>query len=119
MTSLRMRPSHAVTAIASLVTERDWQRQVTDAAELLGWHWAHFRPARTERGWRTPVSGPLGAGFPDLILVRRDRLILAELKAEGANLSPPQRAVHAALRDAVELHTWRPSDLPFVLDVLR
>jgi hypothetical protein len=61
------RQSSAATAIASLVTERDWQRQVTDAAELYGWQWAHFRPARTERGWRTPVSGPLGAGFPQVL----------------------------------------------------
>ena len=112
------RPSAATVAIASLITEREWQRQVTDAAELFGWAWAHFRPARTERGWRTPVSGPLGAGFPDLILCRGDRLILAECKAEGARLSPPQRQVHALLAQAVPLYTWRPSDLPAVLDVL-
>ncbi len=57
------RASHATTAIASLVSERGWQRQVTDAAELFGWTWCHFRPAMTTKGWRTPVSGPLGAGF--------------------------------------------------------
>ena len=114
-----LRRSHAVTAIGSLVTERDWQRQLTELAEMLGWRWAHFRPAQTSKGWRTPVSGPLGAGFPDLILVRGDRLILAELKAEGAHLSPPQRAVHDVLRDAVELHTWRPSDLDLAAEVLR
>ena len=112
------RPSAATVAIASLVSERDWQRQVTDAADLLGWAWAHFRPAMTSKGWRTPVSGPMGAGFPDLILCRGDRLILAELKAEGARLSPPQRQVHAVLAQAVPLYTWRPSDLPAVLDVL-
>ncbi len=112
------RPSAATVAIASLITEKDWQRQVTDAAELFGWSWAHFRPAMTSKGWRTPVSGPLGAGFPDLILCRGDRLILVELKAEGARLSPPQRQVHAVLSQAVPLYTWRPSDLPAVLDVL-
>lgn len=108
----------AVTLIASLVTERDWQRQVTDAADLYGWSWAHFRPARTDRGWRTPVSGPLGAGFPDLVLVR-ERVIYVELKAEGARLSPAQREIHDRLRDAgAELHVWRPSDLPLALEVL-
>lgn len=111
--------SHATAAIALLLTEREWQRQVTELAELLGYQWAHFRPAKTSKGWRTPVSGPLGAGFPDLVLVRGDRLLLAELKAEGARLSPDQRAVHASLAPAVELHTWMPSDLPAVIEVLR
>jgi hypothetical protein len=113
------RPSHASVAIASLITERDWQRQVTDAAELFGWQWAHFRPARTDRGWRTPVSGPLGAGFPDLILAREGRLIFAELKAEGARLRPEQREVLDVLRQSAECHVWRPSDLPALLEALR
>jgi hypothetical protein len=115
-----IRPSNAAVAIGSLVSERDWQRQVTEAAELFGWQWAHFRPARTERGWRTPVSGPLGAGYPDLILARPGQLLFAELKAEGAHLAPPQRAVHEALKAAgAEVHTWRPSDLPAVLNILK
>ena len=113
------RRSHAATAIASLVTERDWQRQVTDAAELFGWSWAHFRPARTERGWRTAVSGPLGAGFPDLVMVKGDRLIFAELKAEGARLRPEQTTVLDALRGAADVYVWRPSQLPEVLDALQ
>jgi hypothetical protein len=113
------RQSNAATAILSLVTERDWQRQVTDAAELFGWQWVHFRPARTEHGWRTPVSGPLGKGWPDITLTR-DRVIFAELKAEGARLTPEQQAVHAALRAAGAIvRVWRPSDLPAVLEALR
>jgi len=111
--------SHAATAIASLISERDWMSQVTQAAELLGWSWAHFRPAMTSRGWRTPVSGPMGAGFPDLILCRGDRLVLAELKSQDGRLTPAQRDVLDVLRPAVEVHVWRPSDLPAVLEVLR
>jgi hypothetical protein len=113
------RRSNAAVAIASLISERDWQRQVTDAAELFGWTWVHFRPARTEHGWRTPVSGPLGKGWPDLTLVR-ERIVYVELKAEGASLTPEQRAVHDALRAArAEVHTWRPSDLNPAMEVLR
>ena len=82
------RPSNAATALASLVTEREWQGQVTQAAEMLGWTWCHFRPAMTTKGWRTPVSGPMGAGFPDLILCRGDRLIMAELKSQDGRLTP-------------------------------
>jgi hypothetical protein len=112
-------PSAAAVAMASLMTERDWFRQVTDTAERYGWQWAHFRLARTEHGWRTPVSGPLGAGFPDLILCRGDRLILPELKAEGGRLSAEQRDVLAVLHQAAEVHVWRPTDLPDVLEALR
>jgi hypothetical protein len=111
--------STAAVAIASLISERDWQRQVTDAAELFGWTWVHFRPARTERGWRTPVSGPLGKGWPDLTLIR-ERVVYVELKAQGARLTPEQQAVHEALvRAGAEVQFWRPSDLNAAVDVLR
>ncbi len=113
------RSSHATIAIASLISERDWQRQVTDAADLLGWSWCHFRPAMTSKGWRTPVSGPLGSGFVDLVLVRGDRLVMVELKAEHGRLTIEQRTVIDLLRPAVEVHVWRPTDLEIALEVLR
>jgi VRR-NUC domain len=72
------------------VTEADLQRAVIETAHALGWLVAHFRPAQTARGWRTPVEAE-GAGFPDLVLVRRARLIFAELKGERGRLSEPQR----------------------------
>ncbi len=114
-----MRTSHATIAIASLISEKDWQRQVTDAAEMFRWTWAHFRPAMTSKGWRTPVSGPMGAGFPDLILCRGDRLLLVELKSQDGRLTPDQRRVLELLGQAVPVYTWRPTDLPAVLEVLR
>lgn len=74
------------------MTELEFQNQVTELAEIYGWSWVHFRPAQTAKGWRTPVSGPLGAGWPDLVLIReRDRrLIFAELKRDGGTLSAQQ-----------------------------
>ncbi|MBA3575580.1 MAG: VRR-NUC domain-containing protein, partial [Pseudonocardiales bacterium] len=82
------------------MSEADFQRQVTELAELLGWVWAHFRPARTAHGWRTPVSGPIGAGFPDLVLAReRDRrLLFAELKADDGRVTPAEQRVLDTLR---------------------
>ncbi len=113
------RSSHAAVAVASLITEREFQRQVTDAAELFGWSWVAWRPAMTAKGWRTPVSGPLGKGWPDLTLVRDDRLIFAELKSQDGRLTPAQRDVLDLLGRAVPVYTWRPTDLPAVLEVLR
>ena len=97
------------------LTERDFMRQVTELAELFGWQWAHFRPAMTTKGWRTAVSGPLGKGWPDLVLVReRDRrLIFAELKRDSTYPTPEQRAVMETLDrldSSVESFVWRPRD---------
>ncbi len=107
------------------VSERDFQRQVCDLAELLGWTWCHWRPLRNGRGiWQVPVEGPLGKGWPDLTLVRvRDRrLVFAELKRETEDPKPEQLAVLETLRDlagessdtlttCIEVHVFRPSDL--------
>ena len=116
-----------VARLVQAMSEAEFQRQVTDLAEVLGCSWAHFRPAQTKHGWRTPVSGPLGAGFPDFVLLRvRDRrLIFAELKREGQKPTANQAAVLAALGELggwwfdqagtrglrVEVHVWHPSDL--------
>lgn len=105
------------------VAERDFQRQVCDLAELLGWSWCHWRPLRNSRGiWQVPVEGPLGKGWPDLTLVRaRDRrLIFAELKREAEDPKPDQVAVLEILSELaygvvidpkIEVYVWRPSDL--------
>ena len=50
------------------MTEAQFQNAVTEALTVFGWRWIHFRPARSEKGWRTPLSG--APGFPDLCAVR-------------------------------------------------
>jgi hypothetical protein len=109
------------------LSEADFQRQVTDLATALGWTWCHWRALRNGRGfWQVPVEGPLGAGWPDLTLLRvRDRrLVFAELKRELGTVTADQAAVLAGLGElawkladpgpefpSVEAHLWRPSDL--------
>ena len=102
------------------ISEADWMRQVTELAEMLGWSWAHFRPAKTAHGWRTPVSGPLGAGWPDLTLVRDDRLLFVELKRDkNARPTPDQTFVLTLLGIAAETYVWRPSDWDDVARILQ
>lgn len=103
-----------------MITEAEFQQQVCDLATLLGWSWGHFRPAKTARGWRVPVSGPLGKGWPDLVMVRRDRLVFAELK-RSAKLAPSsdQTFVLGLLGAAVETYVWTPDGIDAVADVLR
>lgn len=95
------------------MSEAELLRQVLELATMLGWSGAHFRPALTSRGWRTPVQGPLGAGFPDLVLVnvRRRRVLFVELKSDAGKVSADQAAVLAALKEAgAETRVWRPRD---------
>ncbi len=100
------------------MTEADFQTAVIDLAQLLGWRVAHFRPARTNAGWRTPVSAD-GKGFPDLVLVR-DRVLFVELKSETGRLSPDQRAWVAALDDAgAQAFVWRPFHWPEIERTLK
>ena len=100
------------------MTEADWQKQVIELARLFKWRVAHFRPAQTKHGWVTPVAAD-GKGFPDLILVR-DRVIAAELKAPGKKLTPDQIAWRNAFADAsCESYVWQPSDWDSIVEILR
>jgi VRR-NUC domain-containing protein len=91
------------------LTEQQLQNAVIDLARQLGWKVAHFRPAQTKHGWRTPVQAD-GRGFPDLILAR-DRLIAAELKTDTGRLTDHQEAWLTTLEHAgVTTAVWRPAD---------
>lgn len=91
------------------MTERELQVAVLEVAALTGWLRAHFRPALTARGWRTPVEAE-GAGFPDLVLVR-ERVVWAELKGPRGKLSLEQAAWIQSLRRAgQEVYVWTPED---------
>ncbi len=91
------------------MTERELQDWIVGAARLLGWRVAHFRPAWTEKGWRT--AGAYDAqGWPDLCLVR-ERVVFAEVKLERGRLAAEQDAWLDVLRNAgQEVHIWRPRD---------
>lgn len=102
------------------LTERAFQRQVTDLAELRGWEYVHFRPARTADSWRTPVQGSLGRGWPDLVLARGSEVLAVELKSDRAKPTPEQTRVLAVLEGAgIRCAVWRPADWSTIEDVLR
>lgn len=95
------------------MTEAELQDAVLEAAQQFGWLRAHFRPAKTKHGWRTPVQGD-GKGFPDLLLVRGDRMIAAELKSDGGVVTAEQQAWIDAFGvvPGCEAYVWRPVDWP-------
>jgi hypothetical protein len=102
------------------VTEREFTTALLDLARILHWRSAHFRPARTAHGWATPVQGD-GRGWPDVLLVRPPRIVVAELKVGGGRVSDDQRVWLEQLEQCpgVEVFTWRPKDLDVIARVLR
>lgn len=93
------------------MSEEDFKQRIIDAAAAHHWFVHHDRPARTEKGWRTPIQGD--PGFPDLCLARDGVIILAELKSSTGKASAEQSAWLAAAGPHARL--WRPSDWPQVL----
>jgi hypothetical protein len=105
--------------------ERVFTKQVIDLARWNGWRVAHFRPALTKGGrWVTAVQGD-GAGFLDLVMVRGDRIIFAELKSADGKLRAEQErwylallAWSACLGTAALVTVWRPTDWPEIEKIL-
>lgn len=109
-----------VTAIMRL-TEKQFSQQVVDLAKVFGW-----------RVYRTWLSVRSPAGFPDLVLVRRDRLLFAELKTDTGKTTPDQDEWLADLRSAstrqdhcglpehvgFDVYLWHPADLDAIARIL-
>ncbi len=92
------------------MSEEDLLREVIGMAHAYGWLVAHFRAAKTEKGWRTPVQAD-GRGFFDLVLMR-DRVLFVELKSTRGGSDDDQKEwMQTALRAGAECYLWRPSDL--------
>lgn len=90
------------------LTEKQFQTQVLTTAQWLGWNAYHTYDSRRSQ-----------PGFPDLVLVR-DRVIYAELKAERGSLSAEQRQWREWLIEAgAEYYLWKPSHMDDIEQVLR
>jgi len=100
--------------------EKELLNNVLELTKILHWRRAHFRPAMTKHGWRTPVQAD-GKGFPDLILVRPPRLVVVELKRDVGNPSVFQEAWLLGFRGipGVEVYVWRPVDWNEIVRILQ
>jgi hypothetical protein len=82
------------------ITEKQFEAQVRQLARLCGWLCYHT--------WRS-IHSP--AGFPDLVLLRGQRLVFAELKTARGRLTAAQQQWLEALRQTpAEVYVWRPDD---------
>ena len=102
-----------------MLSERDFQDNVIELAQTLGWVVHHDRPARQGEGWVTPIQGD--PGFPDLVLAKGGRVIFAELKSEKGKVTDDQEAWLLELPNGYpesNVFVWRPSDLEQIQKVL-
>jgi hypothetical protein len=96
---------------ALAMTEADLQASVEDFAERFGWLCYHTRVA-----WKSD------AGFPDLVMVRAGRVVVAELKGPRGELGEAQGRWLAELGacPGIETFLWTPTDWPdAICEVLR
>jgi hypothetical protein len=106
------------------ITERAFERQIIAYAELRGWRVFKDRATNMPRSCKV-CKAPIrtarnAAGLPDLILVRRPRVVWAELKSERGKLSDEQRAWLMDLAACEqEVYIWRPSEWKDLERVLR
>lgn len=102
------------------ISEANFQTAIMDMAAWYGWRRFHPRTVRTaDARHLTAFSGE--AGFPDLVLVHRNRgVIYAELKTQRGRLTPQQELWRADLEAAgAEYYLWRPSDWDFIIKRLK
>ena len=105
-------------------SERSFQSSVVQYAEMMGWRVWHDRatnvPRRCPNCGATPRIIRNPGGLPDLILVRRPRVVWVELKSERGRLTDDQAVWLRDLRASEqEVYLWRPSMWQEVEQVLR
>jgi hypothetical protein len=95
----------------TLKPEASFQTTVLALLQLHGWRVAHFRKARTGKGgWITPVAAD-GKGFPDLLAIKGEHIIVAELKVPPNGLTKEQEDWLSAFGNtAVPWFLWTPAD---------
>ena len=90
------------------MTEKQFQAKLVKEAKKLGWLCYHTHDSRRSE-----------KGFPDLTMVRRDRLLFAELKV-GKNepTSDQQKWLESLVRAGPRAFVWRPEDWDKIIEIL-
>lgn len=104
------------------MNERQFTTQVIKYARFNGWKAVHFRPARLKdedgkERWATPGEGDI-KGFPDIVAVRGERIVIAELKVSTDKTPEQQEWLNAFVMAGAETYTWRPDEWDEIEQVL-
>lgn len=106
----RQEVARARALLGSAVTEKEFQATVLELATRLRWRTFHVLDSKGST-----------AGFPDVVAVRRTRLVVAELKTEKGKLTDAQQSWMADLEQVLSVgaYVWKPSDWAELEAVLR
>ena len=105
--------------------EKDFQDTVLQWARLYQWRcfyipdWMYrmaiasiLRSRRKDRDWPDK-------GFPDLVLLKPGRLIVAELKSPKGRVEPEQKEWHDLFASVgIRVHIWKPTDIDDIILIL-
>lgn len=106
-------------------TELACEAAIIDGAIALGWRVHGERAARRKpdadgkQAWETPIKGH--AGWPDLLFVRGERMVVTELKRKPRKPTDDQEAWLAALAAVKTIHVgvlWVPEEQDWFLNEL-
>ena len=101
--------ANSVPAPAEDVSEKQFMAEVVRFARRNNWLIYH-----------TTNSRKSAAGFPDLILIRGNRLIVAELKVARNEPTPAQERWLCAFHGAgVKAYLWRPEHWGEIIETLK
>lgn len=102
------------------MTETAFTTEILKWARTYGWRAFHVR--NSGHGGNAHVQGD--KGFPDLLMTKGSRFVVAELKVgkAGTKLGEPRREqtnwLAALERVGAETYVWRPDDWSRILAVL-
>jgi hypothetical protein len=96
-------PSQRMQALRLQESEEQFLQAVRGMAHALRWFTYHTRNSRRSDG-----------GFPDLVMVRPPRLVIAELKVGKRRPTDAQQAWLEVMAECpgVEAYCWWPTDWP-------
>jgi protein-disulfide isomerase-like protein with CxxC motif len=90
-------------------SERQFQAEVVKHAKRQGFKVYHTFDSRRS-----------AAGFPDLVLIRNGKLIVAELKTDTGRVSAEQATwLELFAECGIPAMTWRPADWPEIVEKLK
>jgi hypothetical protein len=93
-----------------LISETKFQAEIYELAKKFGWLYYH-----THRSDKSP------SGFPDCIMLRGQRMIVAELKSQEGIVSETQQQwlnAFAAIHGN-EVWVWRPDDFSDIVEIMK
>ena len=92
------------------MSEAQFQKIVEGYAKVMGWLYYHTRDSRRSQ-----------PGFPDLVMLRGERQVVAELKRQKAAKpsEKQQNWLDGYKAVGAEVYVWRPAHIPEIEEILK